>query len=314
MKQYYYLSIALLMSSSLLSAQHWSGTTPGDIYYNQGNVGIGTPSPTSLLDVNGDIAIRYGRGLRVNAANDGNWTDTSNRTILLTGWNSEVLDFVDFKVPGSTPNTANMRFTKNGRLGIGTTSPTSLLDVNGDIAIRYGRGLRVNAANDGNWTDASNRTILLTGWNSEILDFVDFKVPGSTPNTANMRFTRNGRLGIGTTNPDARLAVNGRIHAKEVKVDLNGWPDFVFDNTYELMTLEEVEDYIVEHKHLPEIPGEAEVTEKGIDLGEMNAKLLQKIEELTLYLIEQNKQLKKTHQHIAELQKEISALKKENKT
>ena len=311
MKQHYYLSIALLMSSSLLSAQHWSGTTPGDIYYNQGNVGIGTPSPTSLLDVNGDIAIRYGRGLRVNAANDGNWTDTSNRTILLTGWNSEVLDFVDFKVPGSTPNTANMRFTKNGRLGIGTTSPTSLLDVNGDIAIRYGRGLRVNAANDGNWTDASNRTILLTGWNSEILDFVDFKVPGSTPNTANMRFTRNGRLGIGTTNPDARLAVNGRIHAKEVKVDLNGWPDFVFDNTYELMTLEEVEGYIVEHKHLPEIPGEAEVTEKGIDLGEMNAKLLQKIEELTLYLIEQNKQRKKTHQHIAELQKEISALKRE---
>ena len=227
MKQFY-LSIASLMISSLLSAQNWSGTTPGNIYYNQGKVGIGTPSPTSLLDVNGDIAIKYGNALKVNAANDGNWTDTSNRIILRTSWNSEVHDYVDFKVPGAIPNTANMRFTKNGRLGIGTTTP------------------------------------------------------------------------------DAKLAVNGRIHAKEVKVDLNGWSDFVFENTYELITLEEVENYIVEHKHLPEIPSEAEVMENGINLGEIDAKLLQKIEELTLYLIEQNKQLKKAHRNIAELQKEVS--------
>ncbi|MDN5213023.1 hypothetical protein QQ020_13230 [Fulvivirgaceae bacterium BMA12] len=310
MKQFY-LSIASVMISSLLAAQNWSGTTSGDIYYNQGNVGIGTPSPTSLLDVNGDIAIKYGNALKVNAANDGSWTNTSNRIILRTSWNAEVHDYVDFKVPGSVPNTANMRFTKNGRLGIGTTSPKSPLDVNGDIAIKYGNALKVNAANDGSWTNTSNRIILRTSWNAEVHDYVDFKVPGAVPNTANMRFTKNGRLGIGTTTPDAKLAVNGRIHAKEVKVDLNGWPDFVFESSYKLMTLEDVENYLAEHKHLPEIPSEAEVMENGINLGDMDAKLLQKIEELTLYLIEQHKQLKKAHQNIAELQREVAALKKE---
>jgi hypothetical protein len=98
-----------------------------------------------------------------------------------------------------------------------------------------------------------------------------------------------GSVGIGTTTPDAKLAVNGTIHSKEVKVDLLDWPDYVFKKDYKLPTLEDVEKHINEKGHLENIPSEEEALKNGINLGEMNAKLLQKIEELTLYMIEMKK-------------------------
>lgn len=101
----------------------------------------------------------------------------------------------------------------------------------------------------------------------------------------------SGNVGIGTTTPDSKLAVNGIIHAKEVKVDLLGWSDFVFKTNYNLPTLEEVESHIEKNGHLIDMPNEKEVLENGILLGEMNSKLLQKIEELTLYTIAQQKEI-----------------------
>jgi hypothetical protein len=86
--------------------------------------------------------------------------------------------------------------------------------------------------------------------------------------------------------------VNGKIHTKEVKVDLIGWSDFVFENNYNLPTLKEVENHIKEKGHLKDIPSAKEVAENGIFLGEMDSKLLQKIEELTLYTIAQEKKIK----------------------
>ncbi len=106
-----------------------------------------------------------------------------------------------------------------------------------------------------------------------------------------MTFVNNGNVGIGTTTPDAKLAVNGNIHTKEVKVDLIGWSDFVFKDSYKLPTLKEVEQHIKEKGHLKDIPSEEEVKKEGIYLGEMDSKLLQKIEELTLYTIEQEKRI-----------------------
>ncbi|NDV69239.1 hypothetical protein [Dysgonomonas sp. 25] len=111
-------------------------------------------------------------------------------------------------------------------------------------------------------------------------------------------------VGIKTSTPNYTLDVNGTIHAKEVKIDNNGWADFVFDKGYKLPTLAEVEAHIQEHKRLPEIPSEAEVKENGVDVGEMQVKLLQKVEELTLYVIQQQKELeevKKENQELREL-------------
>lgn len=113
---------------------------------------------------------------------------------------------------------------------------------------------------------------------------------------------------FGTSNPgNYQLAVDGSIGAREVNVTTEGWADFVFSENYPLPTLQEVERYIKENKHLPEIPSAAEVKEKGINLGEMDARLLQKIEELTLHMIDMNKRInlleeenKKLKQKIAE--------------
>lgn len=101
----------------------------------------------------------------------------------------------------------------------------------------------------------------------------------------------NGVVGIGTSTPDPnyKLSVNGKVRTKEVKITPEGWADFVFDEDYKLATLEEVEAFIKKHKHLKDIPSAKEVEENGVELGKINAKLLQKIEELTLYVIEQDK-------------------------
>ena len=104
----------------------------------------------------------------------------------------------------------------------------------------------------------------------------------------------NGSVGIGTAETgNHKLAVEGSIGAREVKVQATGWSDFVFESDYQLPTLEEVNSFIQKNGHLKDIPSAAEVKENGVLLGEMNAKLLQKIEELTLYIIDQNEKIKK---------------------
>ncbi|WP_461639581.1 hypothetical protein [Labilibaculum euxinus] len=117
------------------------------------------------------------------------------------------------------------------------------------------------------------------------------------------------RLGIGTTLPNYELDVLGTIRARELKVDMQG-ADFVFEENYVLCPIEELEDYIIENKHLPEIAPAKEMQENGVNQSEMNQKLLQKIEELTLYLINQNTHLKSQTDEIKILKKEIEKLKK----
>ncbi len=113
-----------------------------------------------------------------------------------------------------------------------------------------------------------------------------------------------GNIGIGTTAPDAKLAVKGQIHAQEVKVDLNGAvaPDYVFNNDYHLTSLDSIKKYLDQNKHLPEVPSAAAMEKNGVQLGEMNMLLLKKIEELTLYVIEQNKLISKQNERIAALE------------
>ena len=100
-------------------------------------------------------------------------------------------------------------------------------------------------------------------------------------------------MGIGTAHPNAayKLDVYGIIHAQKVVVDLLGVPDYVFNKDYKLRSLSEVETYINEHKHLPGFNSATEIETKGADLGEMNKALLQKVEELTLHMIEQEKRI-----------------------
>ena len=118
-----------------------------------------------------------------------------------------------------------------------------------------------------------------------------------------------GSLGIGTTTPGAyKLAVKGTIGAQKVKVTQSGWADFVFHPDYQLPSLYEIEKYIKAHRHLPDIPAAAEVEKEGLDLGEMDRRLLQKIEEQTLYLIELSKRIDTLQHKNARLQEQLSTL------
>ncbi|OMQ12527.1 tail fiber protein [[Flexibacter] sp. ATCC 35103] len=114
-----------------------------------------------------------------------------------------------------------------------------------------------------------------------------------TGQTEKVRIQGNGNVGIGTTAPDSRLTVAGNIHSREVKVTVNAGqvPDYVFANDYKLKSLQEVEKYIKQNSHLPEIPSAQEMERNGLMLAEMNMSLLKKMEEMTLYIIEQNKQI-----------------------
>jgi hypothetical protein len=110
-----------------------------------------------------------------------------------------------------------------------------------------------------------------------------------------------GNVGIGTAAPQYPLSVNGTIQAKEVIVN-SGWSDYVFDADHRISPLSEVATYIAEHHHLPEIPSAAEVAEKGVSLGDMQAKLLAKIEELTLHMIEVEKENQALRERVARLE------------
>lgn len=108
------------------------------------------------------------------------------------------------------------------------------------------------------------------------------------PGVVRMVINPDGNVGIGTTAPGSfKLAVEGKIGAREINVTTTTpWPDYVFDSNYKLSSLEEIKAYIKENKHLPEVPSAEEMEASGINLGEMNQLLLKKIEELTLYLIQ----------------------------
>jgi hypothetical protein len=139
----------------------------------------------------------------------------------------------------------------------------------------------VQSAFDGtNWI-AYNKL----NYGTKELEYKEGLVDIKFSNTGKILMMNPGNIGIGILNPSSKLAVNGNITCKEVEVLLTGWSDFVFDDQYNLPSLTEVGSFIKANKHLPGVPSSEEVLKNGIKLGDMNAILVQKIEEITLYMI-----------------------------
>lgn len=215
------------------------------------------------------------------------WRGSSSDNLTLYGIESSASGS-----PASVQNTIINFNAVNGNVGIGTTTPGKKLEVKGDDGV----GIRI-------FNQSANTWDILNSQYGKL----DFVRGGSN---IYMRIDQFGNVGIGTTNTFGyKLAVNGTIGSTEVKVEnTSAWPDFVFEKDYELLTLEEVEEHINENGHLPKIPSEQEVAESGINLGEMDAKLLQKIEELTLYMIDVNKRVNELENENKELKEKLSQL------
>ncbi|MEO7264331.1 MAG: hypothetical protein ABIW38_05430 [Ferruginibacter sp.] len=188
---------------------------------------------------------------------------------------------------------------QNNNFGIGTTSPTERLTV---LTATNNYGL--------NHTDGNVSLVSFVGGSGITAGWIGTKSNHplgffTNNGSAEMTLLQNGNVGIGTINPTYKLSVNGTIQTKEVRVQ-TGWADFVFEKNYKIQSLPEVEEFIVANKHLPGIPSAVEIERDGLLLGNIQTRMMQKIEELTLYAIEANKT-------IEELKKRLETIEKTNK-
>ena len=185
--------------------------------------------------------------------------------------------------------TERMRITNAGNVGIGISTPRSSLDI-------WGGALSITGSDhNGTLVGGSQFGIAFLGCNT----------------LANgIAIHPSGSVGLGTSQPGSyKLAVEGTIGARKVIVTQAAWADYVFYKDYDLPSIQQVKTYISLHHHLPGVPSAKEVREQGLDLAGNQAILLKKIEELTLYTIDQDKKLESQHQEIREQRREIDDLK-----
>ncbi|WP_312555941.1 hypothetical protein [Empedobacter brevis] len=283
----------ILLSALMVFIGSTSLFAQSNVFPTSGNVGIGTSAPTESLEVkngnikwaNSKLTTDQGGAIQLSASNVNtrpyiSFENTFNQYSFMIIPNNQRKTLV---LSGGLIESYNGFHFTNSESGSGYFTKIVPLDQGNGIT-----GLNF-LSKHGNSND----------WSTSLY------IRSSINNT-------NGYIGIGTTNPDERLTVKGKIHAEEIIVDLAVPADYVFQKyftgkselkaDYEFPKLEEVEKFVKENNHLPGIPSAKEIQEKGLKVGEMNNLLLQKIEELTLLLIEQNKKMAQQEERMNELE------------
>jgi len=312
---YYYNGSTWLQLSTGAATNYWSLNGSNHIFNNNGGrVGINTNNPEHFLDVYGNARV-FGGYLKMQDFNSNNGTiqflntdGTPTHHMTHLNFNGGLLMIQ--KLPATH---FDWVMDINGRVGMGTTAPETKLHINGGST--PGEVLRLDGTN----------TQMLLAENNVTKGFFnltgdDVKI-GTLASNDNGRFIirlnggdrmfvhPDGRLSVGTATPATgyMLSVNGKIISEEVRVELDvNWPDYVFKPGYKLPSLKQVENFIQKNHHLQGIPSAQQVKNEGIELGDMNKRLLEKVEELTLYLIQQNKKIETLENKVSVLEKNSS--------
>ncbi|WP_338195628.1 hypothetical protein [Flagellimonas marinaquae] len=332
----------LLVGGSPMQSSPWN-LNGNNIFYSSGNVGIGTNTPNYELDIAGTL---NATNILVNGTplenSSSPWTTTGSDISFTTGdVDVATLNATEILLNGTTLVSSPWIVSGNdlsytsGNIGIGTAASGYALDVAGTInATNFLVNGSPLSSGSSPWTTSGNDISYATG-NVGIgtaasgyaldvagtINATNFLVNGAPLSSGSSPWTTSGNdisyatgnVGIGTSNTQGYMfAVAGSMVAESVKVELEGnWPDFVFEKNYTLLSLKEVEAFINKNGHLPNVPSAEEIKNNGIDLGEMDATLLQKIEELTLHSIQQQKEiesLKEINQKLSDQNKVLLLL------
>jgi hypothetical protein len=302
MKKIIFVLLLTFISSRITFAQN---TFP---YPQTGNIGIGTTTPASALDVNGAISVK---GMNVN--------DT--RVISVPADGTYVIASGN-RIKG----TYTVNFEASNRVQtVVLLANATQYDYNSSLSIlsnTYYAGYAVmsnfryvfNSDNSvvylifdiGNRVDGNIVTVHFDGTGAYIPSWGG-TLPASQTTAGLYPFAVNaGNVGIGIASPKNRLDVNGTIHAKQVNIDLNGWSDYVFEKGYKLPALQSVKVYIQQHQHLPEIPSQSEMIKSGLDVSVANKLLLKKMEEMTLYMIEAKEEVEVLKREVKHLKSKLN--------
>lgn len=294
MKKTFIVLISLLLVVHL-NAQQWGGstTTTGNIY-RTGNVGIGNTAPVSKVELGTDQWLKFQASTTAGILfREG----TLGHTATDVQYGAKIYyDQADdiFRISTMQNYTENVGICLRRtypRVGIGNytvdthiASPLCVKGPSNNAQLEIGN----STTYDGNYIMSYDR--VASAYKNLVI---------RTQSTQTLTILTNGNVGIGCTNPQVKLAVDGKIKASEMEITTGPCSDFVFEPDYDLMSLSVLEEYVTNNKHLPEIPSAKEFEENGYSVREMDDILLRKVEELTLYIIQQ--------------QKEIEALKKQLK-
>ena len=272
MKKTTLLTALLLTACTIVNAQGYTtlgigiSSPYGTLHVHNSEVTYGgiNPKDPPGLDGESQTIFHITNGITGTTLTDGFVIDNNNSHVTLRQYEDGNLIIKN--------HDADLVLSSNGKIGIGSVNNSYKFNVDGSMRVTSGMSLTGNMAISGGMT--------LTG--------------GININNTTTHLTSDGKayfadeVWIGS---GFHCSATGALKVKSLRVTLTDWSDYVFDPAYRLMPLDEVESYVQEHHHLPDIPSAVEVEEQGIDVGEMNRLLLQKVEELTLYVIDLQKQI-----------------------